>query len=120
MNITKLSDGQNQYYIQENKQSNLKGVLWTSAGMTLVGTATALTAETAGFVALTTLYAFGMHTNSYFNSMVGGYFPWLVGFTLAAAAVDYAAIKCAGYCINNSIYHLGPKYQIVQGRAVQV
>ncbi|HEV7737937.1 MAG TPA: hypothetical protein VGO47_11275, partial [Chlamydiales bacterium] len=40
--------------------------------------------------------------------------PVVLGLVATAGLVDYCFVKFNAYCLSNSIYHLGPKYQIVE------
>ena len=104
--------------IQKNHQNSLKGVIWGAVGSAMTVASPTLTAAT---VAAAVVGVFGAAfvsppltdlTELVLGERVAA--PLLLGLATTAGLVDYCFVKLNGYCFRNSIYHLGPKYQIVE------
>jgi hypothetical protein len=92
----------NNFAIVKNNQSNLKGLIWMSAGAGLTTGALVLTAATVAVVA-----------GAIVGSAATGPVPAII-IAGTAIAVDYMAIKFTGNCFSNAIHHFGNEYQIIR------
>lgn len=101
--------------IQKNHQNSLKGLIWGTFGSALTMASFTLTATT---VAAAVVGLFGVAFGpTHLTDLVLGErvtAPLVLGLAATAGLVDYCFVKFNGYCFSNSIYHFGPKYQIVE------
>ena len=106
--------GENQFIIQKNDQNALKGLLWGVGGVSLVGGTLTLTAATIAGVSAAVLASMGILIQDSARNSIGASVPVLLSLSAAAILVDYLAIKVTGYCLSNSIYHLGSEYKVIE------
>jgi len=102
------------YAIQKNNQSNVKGLLWGTAGSSLAATSLSLTVATVGAVIFSVSSA---AATAFVNRYNGGQHIGAAGFLVFAGLAivpDYLLLKLNGYCLRNAMHHFGPQYQIVK------
>jgi putative exporter of polyketide antibiotics len=104
--VGSIETNQGQLHIQQNQQNSLKGLLWYLVASLLASVAFTLIIVTCAAI----LASLGILTGEYARETLA---PSTFILVPVAIIVTYIAVKLAGYCFRNMIYHYGPKFQIV-------
>lgn len=104
--IGSIETSQGQLHIQQNQQNSLKGLLWYFAATLLASGALVLIIATCAAI----LASLGLLTGEYAHDTLA---PSTFILLPLAILVTYLAVKLTGYCFRNTIYHYGPRFQIV-------